>query len=112
EDAVTLAVVSGDPRKLAALTQLTETECSSQVGVGTSPNCHEAPGSPTDGAVVEVFPFTTCEGEWTHNVEEFWHREFLSYSPELYAVLALDEPAFVQGITGYPEFRQVIVFEA
>ena len=74
-DAVTRASYYGDFTALETLVRFTTTGCTRQLGIGGPPKClsttvEDAQGkhevwAEEEGQLVEVFPYSVCEGEYT-----------------------------------------------
>src|SRR3546814_15675887 len=66
-DRIIEAIEERDIETLAPLVELPTVQCTNAQGLGGPPTCEE--GMP-EGNELQVFPFSSCEGEWTRRSEE------------------------------------------
>lgn len=103
-DAVIAAVLSGDTSKVAALVQLRSLACAPPAGAGGPPAC---PSGQPAGTMVDVFPVTTCEGEYRSAAQVAPSLEPLTGAkPALYAVYGMPQ----QFLPFLPDGQYVAVF--
>lgn len=82
-------VNNGDRAALAALIEPQRIACMNVEGLGGPPDCRAAPGTPSEGTIVEAFPYGTCEREWQFDLTAFAER-FLNGAGTLYAVVSIE----------------------
>jgi hypothetical protein len=68
-DAIVADLLAGDAAAFSAHFALTDTTCTTAIGLGGPPKCSDFPGSPPDGTPVSAFPYGVCEGAWTTDPE-------------------------------------------
>ena len=68
-DAITRASYYNDCTALEALVRFTTTECTERLGIGGPPKCL-ADESEQAGTLVEVFPFSVCEGQYVRRGDD------------------------------------------
>lgn len=121
-DAVIAAVAAYDLGALTEMTEAGEQACVERIGDAAEVECDTAKGE-TPGDPVAVFPVAYCEGALSHDLAATY-RAFLSYAPELHAVVEApaaepDRPVWRRGDyylvyrlhsdVGIPEAARVVV---
>lgn len=103
-DTVIEGVLSGSTAEVTPLVTLQSLACGPQQGPGSPPPC---PSGTADGAVVDVLPVATCEGEWRpESAVAASFEPLVGNAPELYAVYGM--PQQFQGLM--PDGQYVAVF--